>query len=108
MRTPNCPYCNNPVQISWNVELNMESYGRAVNAVSNCCGRILRLHPSTVYVAHEYTGINTEDDWGVPAEPKPLPAPTEEPPEEVSNKLILEGNITYESDQYILIKKSNG
>ncbi len=58
-----CPYCNKEAKISDVAKINMETYGRPVNARSECCGKILSVHPKVIFSC-EKTIQRKEDDWG--------------------------------------------
>lgn len=62
--TIRCPHGCRTLDVPGNAELNMESYHKSVTTVTNCCGKMVTLHPIFTYSAIKYEGPRTEDDWG--------------------------------------------
>lgn len=58
-----CPYCKKEAQIKDAVKRNLESYGGSARARTDCCGKIIHVHPVISFTCHETVQVE-EDDWG--------------------------------------------
>ena len=57
-----CPHCQNDLKIPEHAKLSMAYYGKAVNIKTDCCHKIVKCFPRTVYEA--FVSNLQEDDWG--------------------------------------------
>lgn len=58
----NCPECGNKLVLPDYARCNMESYHKSLNIKTDCCGKVVRATPHTIFTAQKTD--KTVDDWG--------------------------------------------
>lgn len=64
--TSKCPKCNQFIKFAHNVLKNVETYGKTVLSVTECCGYGMYVSRNLSFNIVPYEGNRTEDDWGDP------------------------------------------
>lgn len=59
-----CPHCGETCLVPPYAEHNVETYRKAVNVVTECCGKLVRLSARTTFSVEAGSPDKTEDDWG--------------------------------------------
>ena len=63
-----CPECNKELKLPVNTQLNMEYYHNPCLSITECCGKLVKVYPKTVFDVVKYQGNKLVDDWN--REPK--------------------------------------
>lgn len=66
----NCPHCSKPLQLMPRAYIHADTYGRHNASTTECCGKIVTVHPIRSYRIEKDTQNRKEDDWGVPVRGK--------------------------------------
>lgn len=61
-----CPHCEKELKIPRRCYIAVETYGKSLDATTECCGKLIHLSQQTRFVVEKADPIQTEDDWGVP------------------------------------------
>lgn len=57
-----CPQCGKTLVLPTHAKVNMQSYGNPHHVKTDCCGKIVRCEPYTVFDVEKSN--RTSDDWG--------------------------------------------